>query len=44
MMQKLGKGDQFPEIELMTVNDGKLVLPSDIATPHAFILFYRGHW
>ena len=44
MSQKLGKGDQFPGIELKTVDGGSLHLPSDIATPHAFILFYRGHW
>ena len=44
MGNKLNKGDQFPDIELTTVDSGKIVLPRDIDTPHAFILFYRGHW
>lgn len=44
MGKKLDRGDIFPEIELSGLDSGSLVLPRDIDTPYAFVLFYRGHW
>ncbi len=44
MNNKLNKGDPFPEMTLSIAGGGKLVLPADIDTPYAFVLFYRGHW
>ena len=42
--EKLGLGDTFPELTLCAVGGGEVVLPRDIATPHAIVLFYRGYW
>ena len=42
--EKLGPGDTFPALTLCTVGGGEVVLPRDIATPYAIILFYRGYW
>ncbi|MFT5132847.1 MAG: hypothetical protein ACI9SC_001315 [Gammaproteobacteria bacterium] len=44
MSDKINKGGQFPEIQLSIAGAGKLSIPTDIDTPFAFILFYRGHW
>ncbi len=44
MGKKIDKGGQFPEIELSIAGGGKLSIPSEIDTPYAFVLFYRGHW
>ena len=44
MADKIGKGGQFPSIELTIAGGGKLRLPEDINTDYAFVLFYRGHW
>ncbi len=44
MADKINKGGQFPDIELKIAGDGKLSLPKDIESSHAFVLFYRGHW
>ena len=41
---KLGPGDAFPELRLDIVGGDDLVLPRDIDTPYAIVLFYRGHW
>lgn len=42
--QKLGVGDTFPELKLSVVGGGEVVLPRDIGSPFAIVLFYRGHW
>lgn len=44
MSSKLNQGEQFPEIQLSIAGAGKLTIPTDIQTPYAFLLFYRGHW
>ena len=44
MNDKIDKGGRFPDVELAVVGGGKLHVPTDIGTPYAFILFYRGHW
>ncbi len=44
MADKIDKGGQFPEVELKIAGGGKLSLPGDIETTHAFVLIYRGHW
>lgn len=44
MPQKLGPGDPFPSLTLNLAGQGSLTLPSDIETPLAIVLFYRGHW
>ena len=44
MAQKLDGGDSFPQIKLKLVGGGERLLPDDIETDHAVVLFYRGHW
>lgn len=44
MTDKLVGGDTFPELTLEIAGKGTLTLPSDIDTPFAIVLFYRGHW
>jgi len=41
---KLSPGDKFPELSLNLRGAGDLVLPRDIETTYAIVLFYRGHW
>ena len=41
---KLGPGDNFPELSLNLRGAGELVLPRDIETNYAIVLFYRGYW
>ncbi|MFP6708853.1 MAG: hypothetical protein VCE75_23080 [Alphaproteobacteria bacterium] len=42
MAEKLGPGDNFPDITLSLVGGGSINLPSDLKTTYAIILFYRG--
>jgi len=44
VMKKLTTGDTFPELRLQVAGGGTLVLPRDIETDYALVLFYRGHW
>jgi peroxiredoxin len=44
MAEKLGPGDEFPNMTLSLVGGGSIDLPSDLKTTYAVILFYRGHW
>ena len=44
MNNKLNKGEQFPVIDLSIAGAASLTIPTDINTPYAFVLFYRGHW
>jgi len=44
MADKLNLLDTFPEVTLTTVGDTPIVLPGDIETDYAIVLFYRGHW
>jgi hypothetical protein len=44
MAEKLNLLDQFPDVTLTTTDDQHLLLPADIATDYAIVLFYRGHW
>ncbi len=44
MGDKLQGGDALPQIELQLAGGGQINLPANIETPHAAILFYRGHW
>lgn len=43
-MSQLEGGDTFPEVSLKIAGGDTLVLPGDIDTPYAVVLFYRGHW
>lgn len=43
-MKKLDGGDQLPEFKLTVGENEHIVLPQDIDTDYAVILFYRGHW
>ena len=43
-VEKLGSGDRFPQISLKAAGGEAFVLPDDIATEYAIVLFYRGHW
>lgn len=42
--EKLGPGDVFPELKFRASDRSEFVLPRDIATDYAIVLFYRGHW
>ncbi|MCZ6616540.1 MAG: hypothetical protein O7E57_00300 [Gammaproteobacteria bacterium] len=44
MAEKLNTGDTFPELNLSIAGGGSVRLPTDIETPYALVLFYRGHW
>ncbi len=44
MAEKLDSGDPFPQIRLKLAGGGERVLPDEIETDHAVVLFYRGHW
>ncbi len=43
-IDKLASGDQFPQLKLTTVGGAEIVLPDNIDTDYAIVLFYRGHW
>ncbi len=44
MAEKLIGGDAFPPLALRIEDGSSVMLPDDIATPYAVVLFYRGHW
>ena len=44
MYKNLSSGSIFPKIKLKTVNFGELVLPDDLKSKYAMVLFYRGGW
>jgi peroxiredoxin len=44
MGAQLQPGTSFPELTLNITGGDALTLPSDIDTPYAVVLFYRGHW
>ena len=44
MAEKLGIGTEFPKISLRLVGGGEMMLPDDLQTSYAVVLFYRGHW
>jgi len=44
MVEILSTGSKFPKISIKTVNYGELVLPDDLESKYAMILFYRGGW
>lgn len=44
MAEKLGIGDAFPNVILQLVGGASISLPSELTTPYAVVLFYRGHW
>ncbi len=44
MAEKLGPGDNFPDMTLSLDSGGGINLASDLKTTYAIILFYRGHW
>ncbi len=44
MAEKLNLGDTFPELTLQVAGAVTLTLPTEINTPYAIVLFYRGHW
>lgn len=43
-MPQLDSGDTFPDITLKIGEHESVLLPSDIESDYAIILFYRGHW
>ena len=44
MADKLNLADMFPALTLNLAGGDTLTLPTDLATPYAILLFYRGHW
>lgn len=44
MADKLRDGDTFPTIKVETVEHGALLIPGDLRTRYAVLLFYRGYW
>ena len=44
MSEKLGIGDDFPDITLDLVDGGTLALPGGLDANYKDVLFYRGHW
>lgn len=44
MGEKLRIGDTFPSITLNLVGGGSVMLPDEIQSDFAVVLFYRGHW
>lgn len=44
MADKLGIGDQFPDITLNLVGGGTLNVPQGMDAKYRIVLFYRGHW
>ena len=41
---KLKAGNKLPAVSLDLVGGGNVILPNDIESDFAIILFYRGHW
>ena len=44
MGNKLGQGDQFPQLTLNMVGGGIIDLPDNLNAKYNVVLFYRGHW
>jgi len=44
MADKLNLGDTLPILTLQIAGGGIRTVPTDLATPYAILLFYRGHW
>ncbi|MEK9683386.1 MAG: hypothetical protein VW226_02460 [Rhodospirillaceae bacterium] len=44
MSEKLGIGNQFPDITLKLVGGKSLNIPQGMDGKYKIILFYRGHW
>lgn len=44
MADKLNSGDTFPALSLNLADGNHLTIPSELTTPYALVLFYRGHW
>ncbi|MFK8047819.1 MAG: hypothetical protein AB8B81_05235 [Halioglobus sp.] len=43
-IEKLVAGDMFPRLKLRAAGGSEFVLPDEIDTAYAIVLFYRGHW
>lgn len=43
-IEKLAAGDMFPQLKLTAPGGNQFVLPDDIDSDYAIVLFYRGHW
>jgi len=43
-IEKLATGDMFPQLKLKAAGGDEFVLPDDINSDYAIVLFYRGHW
>ena len=43
-IEKLATGDLFPTLKLKAAGGEDFVLPEDISSDYAIVLFYRGHW
>lgn len=43
-MHKLDRTAMFPALTLNIAGASAVTLPTDIQTPYAVLLFYRGHW
>lgn len=41
---KLDLGSTLPQLALKLAGGGALTVPTDLPTPYAILLFYRGHW
>ena len=44
MAEKLDLGSTLPNLALRLAGGGTLTVPTDLPTPYAIVLFYRGHW
>lgn len=44
MADKLNLADRFPNLTLKVAGAAHLTVPTDLTTPYAILLFYRGHW
>lgn len=44
MADKLNAGDQFPQITLKIDTNDTIILPDQLDSNYAIVLFYRGHW
>lgn len=43
-IKKLETGDTFPQLKLKAAGGQDFVLPDEINSDYAIVLFYRGHW
>lgn len=44
MAEKLKDGDNFPSLQVSTVNNGSISIPADLTSAWTVLLFYRGWW